>query len=345
LIHGPLSHAKTKGLSISKAKTATELDEAWGSNEDGIRKLVNTLHNDVRLFVLPDTSAQFLDEAFEVVRKALRLHVIFMKSRAFFNLFTPINTTTRAITEADSAVMEVLFKTTATSRTREFIDFVVSPGLEKIGNADGEAFNQRSILCKARYVARGETITIDNPTAVTDSALESMRPAKMGGGKNEDKNECNDSGDELADSQQPARELRGRHLVKKAVRDKCPPDGKQDHAISERPNRREKGTQPKNLLGDEERKVIKSIEVDSFSASAFQDIQDRTCLDANRARDYERSKSLITIAAGNSQSEGPEDTARDDKKCGLKETPTIDDSASESEPESDTSIPSDTVAK
>lgn len=143
-------------MKLSVAQAASQLDKEKGTKEEVLKAAVEQLERELNPFILPSHFSTFRKDILIVLKTALELQIVFMKSRAVFRVSLPPFKGILAPMEANNETMEIAFTPTDLPDHELTVDFVVSPALEKFGNADGEAFHLKSVLCKSHYVAKAK---------------------------------------------------------------------------------------------------------------------------------------------------------------------------------------------
>ena len=159
-------------ISRAKARAAQDLDRAYGSNNQALRGVSDTTSRDLFVFANNGQRLELQQAMFRIMDQALQLRIIFLQSRAFFNVNQIGNGPTSEwadtwgprIKEAPSIIE---------------VDFVLRPYLLKTGTADGDRFEFKQVLRKglvvpARPLAPAATSTPSLSPA--PSSVESLDP-------------------------------------------------------------------------------------------------------------------------------------------------------------------------
>ncbi|KAM5351666.1 hypothetical protein ACJ41O_004389 [Fusarium nematophilum] len=135
---------KIKGmdeLSRIKARTAECLCQASDTeNSQTVTRIINRLLADLEIFTDPTMEQAARERLTAIVHRAVLLHIIFMKSRAFF-LAAGLHH------EYDDDAVDVRYTRGDPNGELE-LELEISPMITKIGNADGENFDDWFVICK-----------------------------------------------------------------------------------------------------------------------------------------------------------------------------------------------------
>ncbi|KAI9166987.1 hypothetical protein HJFPF1_03105 [Paramyrothecium foliicola] len=178
-------------FSLNKSQMAVKIDDVYGIDQVAAKTVAEALERDMIPFMIPNATLVFRNDLQGVIGIAVKLHVIFMKSRAFFSLVLPAYNSNQGLAEPDTEEMEILLRDANTPASGLAVHIVVSPVLEKLGNADGECFDVRSVVCKARYVAKASYVAsaedelsrITTRTEQSFQVKERPRAAEEGGNR------------------------------------------------------------------------------------------------------------------------------------------------------------------
>ena len=143
--------------STIKSSAAHELDHAFGSDEDAIEKLAQALADDVLMFSTPENSEHIRQGMIEIIKKAVKLQVIFLKSKALFRLIQNPFQDIEGKLDVDLDNLDDKFDVHYTHEELSKADrkvYLFSPRLEKCGNSDGHdgSFEKHTVICLPRAV-------------------------------------------------------------------------------------------------------------------------------------------------------------------------------------------------
>ncbi|KAF4988549.1 hypothetical protein FDECE_14998 [Fusarium decemcellulare] len=125
-----------------KAHTAEYLDKSTNQeNEDNIDRIAKGLEIDLQMFTDKKMEKHALPDLKRIVKQAVFINTMFLKSRAFF-LTSPLP---EQFEEEDANV-----RYTRGNRDGDLeVELEISPMLTKIGNADGYGFDECEVICQA----------------------------------------------------------------------------------------------------------------------------------------------------------------------------------------------------
>ncbi|KAM0434578.1 hypothetical protein ACHAPT_003676 [Fusarium lateritium] len=124
-----------------KAQTAEMLHSHDATNKAEVTKLIHGLKQDLHIFTNPEVVKSVESRLKIIVHQAIRLNIIFLKSKAFFRPMDVQN-------DYEDADVDIRYTRGNRAEVTE-MELQVSPQITKIGDADGHNFSSRSIVCKA----------------------------------------------------------------------------------------------------------------------------------------------------------------------------------------------------
>jgi hypothetical protein len=142
--------------SAIKSKVAHELDKTFGVDDSEVEEAARVMTIDLSAFIQVGQSRHVMARLSKIFHEAVKLHVIFMKSKALFKVVPPAELSTRRALEADESDIKTydLSGLRDENDCEEKMTLFFTPLVLKIGNADGdsERFGISAGICKPRLL-------------------------------------------------------------------------------------------------------------------------------------------------------------------------------------------------
>lgn len=145
-------------ISCMKISAISHLKEETPIDEDVIKELVLYAAHTLDKFINISNTENFHTMMKNLIKDAVDLHTVMMKSKAIFLLRWFGDGGGENVPLYDSNSMELLQDDADTSLD---VEFVQTPALVKYGNADGEGFEFNMILCKASVILEEREVGTD----------------------------------------------------------------------------------------------------------------------------------------------------------------------------------------
>ncbi|KAF4966516.1 hypothetical protein FZEAL_10640 [Fusarium zealandicum] len=131
-----------ENFSRFKAKAAQSLEKAFDDkNRKAVLQIIESLQKDLFIFTNPDCTAEHVKKKLtDIVDRALKLNMGFLKSKAFF-------VASLLPQQYDGEDVDVRYTCGDPERVLE-LGVRISPMIHKIGVADGHDFHQKLVICK-----------------------------------------------------------------------------------------------------------------------------------------------------------------------------------------------------
>lgn len=111
--------------------------------------------------VIPHEQKEAFERDFgEIIKQAANLHLAMMRSKAIFVVQWAGNDSGEDDCRYDPETMIPLQDEVNATSSSHAVDVNESPGVWKIGNADGENFDSVMVLCKSVVVVKEQEITV-----------------------------------------------------------------------------------------------------------------------------------------------------------------------------------------
>ncbi|ETS04001.1 hypothetical protein M419DRAFT_97158 [Trichoderma reesei RUT C-30] len=150
-----------KIISQTKSRVTADLDEDAHLDQDSLHSKVESLHRELQFFIPESKDREFRDKMKRLIEHAVGLHIVMMKSKAIFLVKWIGDNDGTNLTTYDPATMDTTLGNGGADAHDFYVKFVEAPGLVKIGNADGEDFDQNMVLCKSRVILGDKVDKVD----------------------------------------------------------------------------------------------------------------------------------------------------------------------------------------
>ncbi|KAK1240939.1 hypothetical protein MKX07_006372 [Trichoderma sp. CBMAI-0711] len=155
-----------KIISQTKSRVIADLDEDAHLDQDSLHSEVESVYRELQLFIPESKDREFRDKMKRLIEQAVNLHIVMMKSKAIFQVGWIEDNDGFNLTTYNPATMDTSLGNGGADAHEFYVKFVEAPGLVKIGNADGESFDQNMVLCKSRVILGDK---VDNVALESDS--------------------------------------------------------------------------------------------------------------------------------------------------------------------------------
>lgn len=156
-------------LSFVKGRASQLLNpifERWEKEGNRLEKITASLTRDLAIFIDPSRRDRFETSTGRILEKDLKLHQVFMMSRAYIIPRMPDENSQPFNREE----MDRRFSLANPEEEQCNVSVIISPMVVKIGNADGYNFRARHVLCKAMVILKPAARPIESSCETVDGA-------------------------------------------------------------------------------------------------------------------------------------------------------------------------------
>ncbi|TFB06378.1 hypothetical protein CCMA1212_001684 [Trichoderma ghanense] len=158
-----------KIISQTKSKAVADLRGEDHINSNAADAQVDNIWEILSPFIQASNAKEFKKRMRGLIVGAVDLHATLMKSKAIFVVKWLREHNGTDSTTFDPTTMETVLGHTGADATNVVVKFVETPGMMKIGNADGDYFEHSKMLCKSVVILEEEEEEEEETTSENDS--------------------------------------------------------------------------------------------------------------------------------------------------------------------------------